>query len=126
MKKLLIAFIAVTCLFITGCGKKDLSKYVGTYEGKYVIFVGDIGNEDAKDTEEFKLVLESNGKGVHYRGGTEYNVTWDVDGDKVTMKETFGPLSIDYHGTLKDNTLELFNDEDDTNPFTAKYVYEKK
>lgn len=120
--KLFMVLVVATCLFLTGCGK-SLSKYAGTYEGVYSKFVGD--PDTAKSEEEFKLVLESNGKGVHHRDDNEFNVTWSVKGNKITLQEKFLGLTIDYTGTFNGNELVLYNG-DETNPLTYQYVYKKK
>ncbi len=122
MKKILVVFIAVVCLFLTGCGK-GLDKYAGTYEGVYSKFVGD--PDTAKSEDEFKLVLESNGKGIHYRDDSEFKVTWSVKGDKITLQEKFLGIAIDYTGTFNGDELVLYNG-DETSPLTYKYVYKKK
>ena len=122
--KILAVFVIMICLFLVGCGKKEyLSKYAGTYEGQYTKFIGDA--DDAIDEEEFKLVLESNGTGTHYRNSLEISVTWSVKDNKINMTEKYMGMTIDYTGTLDGNKLVLYNG-DETDPFTAQYVYEKK
>ena len=125
--KFLAVFVIMICLFLVGCGKKeDLSKYAGTYEGQYVKFVGDLTQEDTeKETEPFELVLKDDGTGTHSRDGLEIKVTWNVKDNKINMKETFMGMTIDYTGTLDGSKLVLYNG-DETDPFTAQYVYEKK
>lgn len=125
-KLLLVAVLFVSVLFITGCGskedKKDYKKEVaGTYQGKYTKIVGD----DAKNTEEeFSLELNEDGTGKHNRDGESFNVEWDFDGEKFTMKDKFGPLTIDYTGTLKDGKLQIYNG-DPEDIWTYEYYYEK-
>ena len=96
----------------------------GTYNGIYQKFVGD--DDSAKVTdEEFSLILLEDGTGEHFRDGTSYKLTWEQNGEEITMKETFMGASIDYNGTVKDGKLNLFNgDKDD--PFTYEYVYESE
>lgn len=123
-KILLVSLIFVGVLFITGCGgkKNDMKDAAGTYEGKYTKIVGD----DTKNTgEEFSLVLNEDGTGKHNRDGESYNVEWTLDGEKFTMKDKFGPLTIDYTGTLKDGKLQIYNG-DPTDLWTYEYNYEKK
>lgn len=120
--KLFLVMVAVISVFLTGCGK-DLSKYAGTYEGMYTRFVGD--PEDVTNKEEFKLVLNKDGKGTHERDGEEYNVTWTIKGDKIIVTEKFMGLKNEYNGTVKDGKLTLYNGEENS-PLTMQLVYEKK
>ena len=121
--KFLVALLAVvTVITLTGCGKKDLSKYAGTYEGNYTKLVGD----STKNTDDkFSLDLKEDGTGKHNRDGMSFDVTWSVDGEKFTMEETFVGDPIEYEGTLKDGELHLYNG-DKTNDFTYEYFYSKK
>lgn len=132
MKKILsiaivIILIVSGLVFLTGCGnnnKKDLSAFAGTYKGLYTKFVGD--PETAKvENEEFSLELKADGTGTHKRNDSEFKLTWDLDGDKFTMQETFLKLSIDYNGTLVDGKLDIFNG-DKTDDLTCEYVYQKQ
>ena len=121
--KVLMVFVAVFGVtMLVGCGSKtDLSKYSGTYEGKYTKMVGD----STKNTEEFSLELKSDGTGTSNRDGYSYDITWSLDGTKFEMTEKFMGVTIDYTGTLKDGELSIFNG-DETNDFTYNYVYSKK
>lgn len=122
IKNVFVLVVLVLGIFvITGCGKKDLATYAGTYEGKYTKLVGD---ETKNTDEEFYLELASDGTGKHHRNGESYNLTWDVDGEKFTMTETFIG-KIEYTGTLKDGKLNIFNG-DPEDIWTYEYVYEKK
>ncbi len=126
MKKTLKVFLSLVMLAgifaLSGCGsKKDLSKYAGTYKGEYVKMVG----SDEKETEEFSVELKKDGTGTSSRDGAEYKITWSIDGENFKMTEKFGPLTIDYNGTLKDGKLDIFNGEA-TNSFTYEYVYNKQ
>ena len=128
MKKysILLVLVAVfTIVFVTGCGdkKEDLSKYAGTYEGKYTALVGDPENKDEEDV--FSLELKEDGTGKHNRNGNDFNVTWEIDGEDFKMSETFVGDPIIYTGTLKDGTLKIYNG-DKNNNFTYIYYYEKK
>ena len=125
-KILIVSLLFLSVLFITGCGKdskKDYKKEVaGFYEGTYTKFVGD----DTKNTdEEFSLELKEDGTGKHNREGGSYDVEWDFDGEKFTMKDKFAGLTIDYTGTLKDGKLQIYNG-DPEDDFTYEYNYEKK
>lgn len=119
----LVIFVLMIGVFaLTGCGKKDLSAYAGTYEGDYTKLVG-----DTKQTtdEEFSLVLNADGTGKHNRDGESYDVEWSIDGEKFKMSDKFGPLTVDYTGTLKDGKLDIFNG-DPEDIWTYEYVYTKK
>ena len=121
--RLLVVLVAVfSVTMLAGCGKADLSKYAGTYEGKYTKFVGD----ETKDTSgEFSVELKSDGTGSSTRDGATYDITWSIDGDKFKMTEKFAGMKIEYTGTLKDSELSIFNGPEDDD-FTYNYVYEKK
>ena len=121
-KLLLVSVLFVSVLLVSGCGKKDYKKDVaGTYEGTYTKLVGD----DTKNTdEEFSLVLKEDGTGTHNRDGGSFNVEWDFDGEKFTLTDKFGALTIDYTGTLKDGKLQIYNG-DPEDIWTYEYNYEK-
>jgi hypothetical protein len=123
--KVLLLVTLFSLLFVTGCQDKieDLSKYSGTYEGKYTVLVGDQDNKDEDDV--FSLELKEDGTGKHNRNGASYNVTWELDGENFKMSETFIGDPIIYTGTLKDGQLKLYNG-DQNNSFTYIYYYEKK
>ena len=124
MKKslLLVVFVMVGVLFLAGCSKKaDLSKYAGTYKLEYSKYVGD--PDDAKSTEDWTIELKSDGTGKSNRDGASYNVEWSVDGENVKLTEKFIG-TIDYNGTLKDGTLDIYNG-DKTNALTLEAVFKK-
>ena len=121
-KILMVAVLALSVLLITGCGsKKDEKKdAAGTYKGTYTKLVGD----DTKNTdEEFSLELKEDGTGKHNRDGESYDVEWNIEGEKFTMTDKFGPLTIDYTGTLKDGKLQIYNG-DPKDIWTYEYNYE--
>lgn len=127
MKKSL-NFLFVVALFamvftLTGCGK-DLSAYAGNYVGERSKFVGD-AEWQAADEEPFSLELKDNGKGTFTRDGSSFDVTWELDGEKFTMKETFLALTNEYNGTLKDGKLHIYNG-DASNDLTYEYELSKK
>ena len=118
---LLVVFVMISVLFITGCGK-DLSKYAGTYKLEYSKYVGD--PDTAKNTEEWTIVLEKDGTGKSNRDGASYNVEWSMKGDDITLKEKFAGITNDYNGTLKDGKLDIFNG-DKTKEITLEAVFSK-
>ncbi len=99
-----------------------LKEASGTYEGLYQKLVGD---ESKIEDEEFSVELKADGTGTSTRDGDTYKMTWTLDGEKFTMKETFAGMSIDYTGTLVDGVLDIFNG-DPNDPFTYNYVYKKQ
>ena len=123
---ILVAILLISGLFIlTGCGnKQELSNSAGTYKGLYTKFVGDPDTAKVED-EEFTLELKADGTGTHNRDGENFNVTWKLDGNNFTMKETFLGMSIDYTGTLTEGKLDIFNGEP-SDDLTCEYVYEKQ
>lgn len=78
MKKLFIAFLAVSCIFITGCGNKTLKE--GTYKGTAV---DNYGGEKNTASAEVKIDAEGKITSVYldttYKGST-----------KKTLKNDYG------------------------------------
>ena len=122
LKTLLAVLVLVSVFALSGCGKKDLSSYAGSYKGEYTKMVIDT---EKTTGEEFSVELKSNGTGISRRNGAEYNISWSLNGDNFKMTEKFGPLTIDYNGTLKDGVLDIFNG-DKEQPATYEYVYKKQ
>ena len=124
MKKSLLCalVIMVGITILTGCGKKDLSSYAGTYTLEYEKYVGD--PDTAKDTEAWTIVLNEDGTGKSNRDGASYNVEWSMDGENVTVTEKFIG-TIEYNGTIKDGKLDLFNG-DKTKDITLEAVFNKE
>lgn len=124
MKKFLkIIFLSLSVLSLgmmfTACGNRAMADAAGTYKGQYTKWVG---GEARETDEEFHLVLNKDGSGKHYRNTLEIDITWKLDDEAFTMNELG---LIDYTGTLKDGTLDIFNgDPADVN--TAEYVYVKE
>ena len=139
MKKILrivslLLVLTLCAALLAGCsGNKDAKKdtkeqdknadspAVGTWKGEYQKLVGD----DEQVVEEFSLELTADGKGVHHRDEMEFNVSWELDGENFTMKETFIGDPIVYTGTLKDGELMLYNG-DPEDDWTYIYVYSKE
>jgi len=125
MKKALAILLALTLLLgLAACGGGGASNpAVGTWIGLYTKFVGD--DDSARDTSSpFTLELKSNGKGTHHRDDLDINVEWKLDGENVSMTETFMGLKLEYTGTLQDGELHLFNG-DPKDIFTVEYVYNR-
>lgn len=78
MKKLFIAFLAVFCIFITGCGNKTLKE--GTYKGTAI---DNYGGEENTASAEVKIDAEGKITSVYldttYKGST-----------KKTLKDEYG------------------------------------
>ena len=136
---LLLAILLVWGLFIlTCCGNttdnqsqnesqnqsQNTSGVEGTYKGLYTKFVGDPETSKVED-EAFSLELKGDGTGTHNRDDSSFKVTWSLEGNKFSMKETFLGAAIDYTGTLENGKLDIFNGEE-SEDLTCEYVYEKQ
>ena len=119
---LMISLVLISILFITGCGS-DLSKYAGTYKLEYTKYVGD--PETSKNTEDWTIILDKNGKGKSNRDGASYDVEWSIKSDDVIVTEKFAGISNEYNGTLKEGRLDIFNG-DKTNDITLEAVFNKQ
>ena len=119
----LLLVIALLGVLFAACDSGDpaMKAAAGTYKGQYTKLVGD----ETKNEEEFTLTLSPDGTGIHARDGMEFKVTWTLEGEAFTMKETFIGDPIEYTGTLKDGALHLYNG-DPTNIFTYEYFYQKQ
>lgn len=121
---LLIAVLAIGVFMITGCGKKDLKAYTGTYEKEYEKYVGD--PETSKNTEDaWTIVLNEDGTGKSNRDDESYDAEWSIDGETFKFTEKFGPIKNEYTGTLKDGKIDMFNG-DPKNDLTLEVVLNKK
>ncbi len=125
MRKIVLCslFTILSLVLLTGCGN-DLKKYAGTYKLEYSKFVGD--PDTAKNTTDFaEMILNSDGTGKSNRDGLNINIEWSMNGDNITLIETFMGMKIEYNGTLKDGKLDLFNG-DRTDELTNEKVYNKE
>ncbi len=120
---LLVTVALLTVLVVIACSEKDnpMKDASGTYAGQYSMMVGD----NVKDQSPFSLILKADGTGIHSHGDAEFQVTWKLNGEQFTMEENFLGLSVDYTGTLKDGTLDIFNG-DPENSWTYEYIYVKQ
>lgn len=120
----LIALALALCLLaalLLACSDPAMRAAAGKYTGQYSKLVGD----ETKNEEPFTLTLNADGSGTHARDGMEFKVSWTLEGEKFTMKESFIGDPIAYSGTLKDGVLDIFNG-DPNDPFTYNYVYKKQ
>ena len=120
----LIALALTLCLLallLLACSDPAMRSAAGKYVGQYTKLVDD----DTKHEESFSLTLNADGTGTHARNDMEFKVTWTLDGEKFTMKETFIGDPITYSGTLKDGVLDIVNGDPNT-PSTWNYVYKKQ
>jgi|GEM_PF-2397372 hypothetical protein len=132
MKKffaLLLAALTVLSVFacFTACKKEEAkddkkAEALGTFVYEKHKYVGD---EEWYSEHEWELVLDAEGKGTSKRDGAEYDLTWELDGEKIPFKETFAGITIEYNGTLKDGVLNFF-DGDPESAITCEYVFNKK
>ena len=119
------AAITVMLLLLSACFlacAEDTSvPGAGRWKGEYGKYVG----ETEKVTDErFSLTLKSDGTGRFDRDGASFDLTWSLDGEEFTMTETYLGISIEYVGTLKGDTLDIFND-DPTDEYTYEYVFHR-
>lgn len=123
MRKSICVSLALCMLFsLASCSGGSKDPAVGIWQGVYTKFVGD---EEKNTAEEFRLELKAGGKGTHYRDDLEISVTWKLEGEALSVTESFLGMTLDYTGTLSDNVIHLFNgDPDDI--WTCEYVYIKK
>ena len=93
------------------------------WTGAYTKFVGD-DMSSANKEDKFSLELYEDGTGISHRDDLDLKAAWTLDGTDFTMQETFLGMTIDYTGTLDQDTLSIFNGnpEDD---LTCQYVYTK-
>ena len=116
-------FILLGLVMLTGCGK-SLKEYAGVYKLEYSKYVGD--PETSKNTEEVaEMILNEDGTGTSKRDGYEYKVEWSMDGENITLTETFMGIKLEYNGTIQNGRLDLFNG-DKTNDLTNEIVYNKQ
>ena len=117
----LLLVISLMAGLLTACADSALKAAAGTYVGQYVKLVGD----DAKKNEKFSLTLLEDGTGKHSRDGMEFDVTWTLEGENFTMKETFVGEPITYTGTMQEGRLDIFNGDPES-IWTYEYVYQKQ
>lgn len=116
------ALLTVLVILLVSPEKKNpIKEAAGTYVGQYTKMVGD----DEAEKESFSLILKADGTGIHVRDENEYQVTWTLEGERFTMKESFLGLDNDYAGTLKDGTLDLFRGDPDSD-WSYEFVYQKQ
>lgn len=125
MKRTIVFALAVLMLLTLGaCGKKEPTPQelaAGTYKLVHSKFAGD---SEWQTDESANVVLNADGTGTSTRNDETYKMTWTVEGEKFTMKETFMGITLDYTGTLKDGELHTYNG-DPADPLTYEYVYAK-
>ena len=115
--------ITLCVLLLTGCGLNAGGETAaGTYVGQYTHILGE--PESVRDTSPFTLELRRDGTGLHHRDNMDFEVTWELEGETITVTEHFLGAEISYTGTLLDRELVLFNG-DPTAPWTVEYVYVK-
>ena len=123
MKKntLLLLIMLMGTLFFIGCGKNNLSIYAGTYKLDYFKYVGD--PENVKDTSnDEKLILNKNGTGIISRDNKRYELTWNVDDNRI---ELLLKDNLIYKGTISTDKIDIFNG-DANDDLTIEYVYTKQ
>ena len=131
LASLLLALVLVLALAACGgsggaaddpnLGMYKLQSLMGFSLAEYAEMVG-VSEEEAADS--MTLELKAGGKGVHHRDDLDLDVTWTLDGENITMTESFLGAKMEYTGTLSGNSLHLFNG-DPEDIWTCEYVYEK-
>ena len=122
----LLLTLALMAALFAACetGDPAMKAAAGSYSGLYTKAVGD--PDDSRDSSSpFSLTLEADGTGVHARDQMEFNVVWSLEGEKITLQETFIGITLDYTGTLRNDELHLFNGNPE-DLWTVEYVYQKK
>lgn len=122
MKKIFLGLLLVGLFMFVGCSS-DLEEYSGTYKLSYYKYVGD--PDTAKNTAVEQIILNEDGTGKSIRDGLDITVTWSIDGNNITLTETYIGTKIEYNGILENNKLDLFNG-DKTNMLTIEKVYNKE
>ena len=103
------------------CGEKGTG-FEGTYKCTYAKYNAD--DENGIVVEDWVLELQAGSKGTSKRDGEEYDLEWTLDGENITVTEKFGPLSLDYEGTLKDGVMTLYDSEDHDADLTRVIKFE--
>ena len=121
---LLVAVLVLGVFMITGCGKKDLSEYAGTYEKEFEKYVAD-SDDDKNTVDPWTIILNADGTGKSNRDEESYDAEWSLDGENFKFTEKFGPIKNEYTGTLKDGKIDMFNG-DPKSDITLEIVFNKK
>ena len=123
MKRTLAVILAlVMALTLVACGASEAQKNAaGTYNYEKGKFVGDA---DYNTDDDFTVTLKEDGTGFRTTAGTDYDLTWSLDGETFSMTETFLGLTNEYTGTLKDGVLDIFNG-DPSQDLSYEYVLVK-
>ena len=88
MKKTIALILSAILLIglLAGCGEsapktaEGGTDPTGTWTCIYTKFVGDT----AKTAEKYTLDLNAGGTGVHHRDGSDFDVTWKLDGENFS------------------------------------------
>lgn len=118
----LLLVLSVLLALLAGCGLSPGQSAAGIYVGQFTHVMGD--PENVRDTSPFSLELKADGTGVHHRDGMDFELRWELEGEKITVTERFIGVELPYNGTLRNRELVLFNG-DPANPWTVEYVYLK-
>ena len=123
MKKntLLIFIMLIGTLFLMGCEKNNLSIYAGSYKLEYFKYVGDPENVKDNSIDE-ELILNKNGTGIISRDNERYELTWNVDDNKIELLLKDNSI---YKGTISADKIDIFNG-DANDDLTIEYVYTKQ
>ena len=115
--------LLLIALLLTACSEKKtpMQKAAGSYAGQFIKMVG----ESEKEEDPFSLILKEDGTGIHVRNNSEYRITWKLEDDTFTMEEIILDIAKQYTGTLREDSLDLFDGDPDST-WTYEYVYQKQ
>ena len=107
MKKILTVLMAAAMLLaFSACGGRSGDKAdpnLGKYMGHQVKILDWQPLSEVLDEGETSVELKSGGKGVMYLDGKSMDLTWKVDGDKLTLTSE----KVDSTGTVQDGVIKL-------------------
>ena len=107
MKKILTVLMAAAMLLaFSACGGSSGDKAdpnLGEYMGHQVKILDWQPLSEVLDEGETSVELKSGGKGVMYLDGKSMDLTWKVDGDKLTLTSE----KVDSTGTVQDGVIKL-------------------
>ncbi|HNZ62973.1 MAG TPA: hypothetical protein PKH23_01385 [Bacillota bacterium] len=105
MKKILLIIMAV--LLIAGLAACGPSKEEKALLGKYILTDHMYRDASRGELQEAYIELKAGGKGSSNRDNLDLDIEWTLEGEKLTLKEKFLGIELDFEGSLKDGVLML-------------------